>query len=52
MTFAEICVYQVKPDKVDEFESIMTEAKPFLKESGAFATSSREAWLQDRYGAD
>ena len=32
MSFSEVCVYQVKPDKVDEFESIMNEAKPFLEE--------------------
>lgn len=32
MSFSEVCIYQVKPDKVDEFESIMNEAKPFLEE--------------------
>lgn len=32
MSFSEICIYQVKPDKVDGFESIMNEAKPFLEE--------------------
>lgn len=32
MSFSEICVYQVKPDKVEEFETIMNEAKPFLEE--------------------
>lgn len=26
MSFSEICVYQVKPDKVEEFETIMNEA--------------------------
>ncbi len=30
MSFAEVCIYQVKPDKVDEFESIMNDAKPTL----------------------
>ena len=32
MSFTEVCIYQVKPDKVEEFESIMNEAKPFLEE--------------------
>lgn len=32
MPFSEICIYQVKPDKVEEFESIMNEARPFLEE--------------------
>lgn len=35
MSFSEVCIYQVKPEKVDEFESIMKEARPFLeKQSG------------------
>lgn len=32
MSFSEVCIYQVKPDKVEEFETIMNEAKPFLEE--------------------
>lgn len=32
MPFSEICIYQVKPDKVAEFESIMNEAKPLLED--------------------
>ena len=31
MPFTEICIYQVKPQKVDEFEAIMLEAKSFLE---------------------
>lgn len=31
MPFTEICIYQVKPQKVDEFETIMLEAKSFLE---------------------
>lgn len=31
MSFSEVCIYQVKPDKVAEFESIMREAKPLLE---------------------
>ena len=35
MSFSEVCIYQVKPEKADEFESIMKEARPFLeKQSG------------------
>lgn len=32
MSFTETCIYQVKPDKVDEFEKLMKEeALPFMK---------------------
>lgn len=31
MPFTELCIYQVKPQKVDEFEAIMLEAKEFRK---------------------
>ena len=31
MPFTEICIYQVKPQKVEEFETIMKEAKEFLE---------------------
>ena len=31
MSFTEICVYQVKPQKVEEFEALMLEAKDFLE---------------------
>ncbi|WLD26922.1 hypothetical protein [Clostridioides sp. ZZV14-6104] len=31
MPFTEICVYQVKPQKVDEFETLMLEVKSFLE---------------------
>ena len=27
MPFTEICIYQVKPQKVEEFEALMIEAK-------------------------
>ena len=27
MPFTEICIYQVKPQKVEEFEALMLEAK-------------------------
>ncbi|WNY27945.1 hypothetical protein MmiEs2_01240 [Methanimicrococcus stummii] len=30
--FSEICVYQVKPDKIDEFETLMEEVEKFLNE--------------------
>lgn len=32
MPFTEICIYQVKPQRVDEFETLMLEAKNFLEE--------------------
>lgn len=31
MPFTEICIYQVKPQKVEEFEEIMNEVKFFLE---------------------
>lgn len=31
MPFAEICIYQVKPQKVEEFEKLMLEVKSFLE---------------------
>ncbi len=31
MPFTEICIYQVKPQKVEEFETLMLEAKSFLE---------------------
>lgn len=37
MPFAEICIYQVKPQKMEEFEALMLEAKSFLeKQEGMF----------------
>lgn len=32
MAFAELCIYQVKPQKVDEFEGLMREARSFLEQ--------------------
>ena len=31
MSFTEICIYQVKPQKIEEFESLMIEVKKFLE---------------------
>lgn len=31
MPFTEICIYQVKPQKVEEFETLMYEIKDFLE---------------------
>ena len=31
MPFTEICIYQVKPQKVEEFEALMLEAKNLLE---------------------
>lgn len=31
MSFSEICIYQAKPDKVDEFETLMKEAIEFME---------------------
>ncbi|MCI8373010.1 MAG: hypothetical protein HFI75_11580 [Lachnospiraceae bacterium] len=31
MPFTELCIYQVKPQKVEEFEALMHEAKHFLE---------------------
>ena len=32
MSFSETCIYQVKPQKAEEFESLMQEAKHFLEQ--------------------
>ena len=32
MPFTEICIYQVKPQKTEEFEALMLTAKSFLDE--------------------
>lgn len=32
MPFTEICIYQAKPQKVEEFETLMLEAKSFLEQ--------------------
>lgn len=31
MPFTEVCIYQVKPQKVEEFEALMQEAKELLE---------------------
>lgn len=31
MSFSEICIFQVKPQKVEEFEALMNEAKSFFE---------------------
>ena len=31
MPFTEICIYQVKPQKAEEFEALMLEAKSLLE---------------------
>lgn len=31
MPFTEVCIYQVKPQKTEEFEALMLEAKSFLE---------------------
>lgn len=30
--FTEVCIYQVHPQKVDAFEAVLREAKPFLEQ--------------------
>ena len=32
MPFTEVCIYQVHPQKVDAFEAVLREAKPFLEQ--------------------
>lgn len=39
MPFAEVCIYQVKPQKVEEFETLMLEAKSFGKAGGTAAAA-------------
>ena len=31
MAFTELCIYQVKPQKTEEFETLMREVKSFLE---------------------
>lgn len=31
MPFTEICIYQVKPQKTEEFEALLSEAKSLLE---------------------
>lgn len=33
-SFAEVCIFQVKPDKTDEFEKLILDMKSFQKEFG------------------
>ncbi len=32
MSFSETCIYQVKPQKSEEFQALMQEAKTFLEQ--------------------
>lgn len=53
MSFTEVCIYQVKPDKVEEFESIMNEAKPFLEErAGLLQLRLMKRGYKNRHGTD
>ena len=38
MSFSEICIYQVAPQKVQEFESLMAEAKNLLEKQKGLIT--------------
>lgn len=38
MPFTEICIYQVKPQKIEEFESLMLEARSFLEKQPGLLT--------------
>lgn len=38
MPFTEICIYQVKPQKTEEFETLMLEAKAFLEKQEGLLT--------------
>ena len=42
MSFTEICIYQVKPQRVDEFETLMLEAKSFLEEQNSKESCYRQ----------
>jgi hypothetical protein len=37
MPFAEVCIYQIKPEKVTEFEKLMFEVKSFLEKQGGLS---------------
>lgn len=52
MPFVEICIYQVKPEKVEDFEAIMLEAKSFLeKQEGALLLRLVKRGVSHRHGA-
>lgn len=48
MPFTEICVYQVKPQKVDEFETLMGEVKEFLEKQEGVNLIQRKAMVLQR----
>ncbi len=53
MPFTEICIYQVKPQKADEFEALMFEAKSFLeKQEGAPFAPTQQKRISHRHGTD
>ena len=53
MPFTEICIYQVKPQKAEEFEALMMEAKHFLeKQEGLSFTLIRKYSQQLIINAD
>lgn len=48
MPFTEICIYQVKPQKMVEFETLMTEVKSFLeKQDGLLFMRLRRALVNE-----
>lgn len=49
MSFTEICIYQVKPQKIEEFESLYVWRKKFLRKTrgGVFCTSYKEGYHID-----
>ena len=53
MPFTEICIYQVKPQKVEEFEALMLEAKkPFGKTGGIASAPACQKRVSHRHGTN
>ena len=40
MPFTEICIYQVKPQKTEEFEALLSEAKSLLEKQEEIGRAS------------
>lgn len=53
MPFTELCIYQVKPQKTEEFEALMLEAKSFLEEQeGRLFLRLYQKRVSYRYGTN
>ncbi|GFI26643.1 hypothetical protein IMSAGC012_01764 [Lachnospiraceae bacterium] len=53
MPFMEVCIYQVKTQRTEEFETLMTEIKSFLEQQeGLLLLCLIQKRISYRYGAN